>query len=116
LVIDLPGMREVQVLGDEAQSGAFSDIEELAEECRFRDCKHVSEPGCAVKEAVRDGHVSQERYQSYLELREEASLNRAERQRRRQEWGKAIAKATRQKKKYGKGSPGTGPRRKGGEP
>jgi ribosome biogenesis GTPase len=101
LVIDLPGMREVQVLGDDSGSGAFEDIEELAAECKFRDCRHMSEPQCAVKAAVRDGRISQERYQSYLELREEGSLNRAERQRQRQEWGKAIAKATRQYKKHG---------------
>mgnify|MGYP006275799943 CR=1 FL=1 len=105
LVIDLPGMREVQVLGDDTPSSAFEDIEALAEECKFRDCRHMSEPGCAVKAAVRDGTISQERYQSYLELRDEGALNRAERQRQRELWGKAIAQATRQRKKAGWGKP-----------
>ncbi len=105
LVIDLPGMREVQVLGDDAPSSAFEDIEALTEECKFRDCRHMSEPGCAVKAAVREGTISQERYQSYLQLREEGELNRAERQRQRQLWGKAIAQATRQRKKAEWGKP-----------
>ncbi|MFW5728689.1 MAG: ribosome small subunit-dependent GTPase A [Spirochaetota bacterium] len=103
LVIDMPGMREVQVLGDEGGSAAFDDIEALAAECRFRDCRHMREPGCAVKAAVRDGTLTQERFQSYLRLREEGTSNRAELRRRREEWGKSIAKATRRAKKYGKG-------------
>ena len=63
-------------------------LEELAAECKFRDCRHMSEPQCAVKAGVRDGRVSQERYQSYVELREEGSLNRAERQRQQKKHGK----------------------------
>ena len=51
---------------------AFTEIEILAEKCRFRDCSHRQEPGCAVKRAVEKGILSQERYESYLKLKKEA--------------------------------------------
>jgi ribosome biogenesis GTPase len=99
LLVDLPGMREVQVLGEDGEGAAFADIEALAGECRFRDCRHKSEPGCAVKAAVEAGEISSDRYESYLQLQYEASTNRAERVRQRQKIGMAIAKANRRRKK-----------------
>jgi ribosome biogenesis GTPase len=72
LVIDTPGMRELQLW--EAEDGvgdAFADIEELSSHCRFGDCRHGSEPGCAVKEAVECGELSRERYDSYFKLQRE---------------------------------------------
>jgi ribosome biogenesis GTPase len=80
LLIDTPGLRELQLwdTGD-GLGAAFDDIEGLAPGCRFRDCRHDMEPGCAVKAAVADGRLEERRLQSYLELRrEQASL--AERQ------------------------------------
>jgi ribosome biogenesis GTPase len=72
MVIDTPGMRELQVWGDEGGlKQAFDDIEELATNCRFRDCAHQSEPGCAVQAAISDGSLDGERYQSYLKLKKE---------------------------------------------
>ena len=72
IVIDTPGMRELQVWGDdEGLRQAFDDIEELATECRFRDCAHQSEPGCAVLAAISDCRLDGERYQSYLKLKRE---------------------------------------------
>lgn len=72
MVIDTPGMRELQVWGDEEGfKQAFDDIEELATNCRFRDCAHQSEPGCAVQAAISDGRLDAERYQSYLKLKRE---------------------------------------------
>ena len=74
LVIDTPGMREVQLwIADEGLEEAFSDVTELFEHCRFADCAHESEPGCAVKEALANGTLSQERWESYLKLQRELS-------------------------------------------
>ena len=59
ILIDTPGMRELQLWdGGEALGDAFADVTELAANCRFRDCRHVSEPGCAVRAAVKRGEIS----------------------------------------------------------
>jgi len=72
IVIDTPGLRELQLWGsDEGLSGAFSDIELLAEQCRFADCRHEREPGCAVRRALEEGSLDIERYESYLKLQSE---------------------------------------------
>jgi ribosome biogenesis GTPase len=78
LVIDTPGMREVQLwIAEEGLEEAFSDVTELFEHCRFSDCAHESEPGCAVKEALANGTLAPERWESYLKLqRELAHLER----------------------------------------
>lgn len=71
-LIDTPGLRELQLwAGDEALGRAFGEIEHLAEECRFRDCSHQGEPGCAVQAAVVTGELSLERYESFLGLQKE---------------------------------------------
>ena len=69
VLIDTPGMRELQ-LWDAGQSleEAFPDIEELGAGCRFRDCSHAQEPGCAVRAAVTAGELPQTRYDSFLKL------------------------------------------------
>lgn len=72
VVIDTPGMRELQM--DSADlSRSFADIEELAEQCRFTDCAHENEPGCAVQSAMREGKLLPERVQSYRKLQNELS-------------------------------------------
>ncbi|MCP4633229.1 MAG: ribosome small subunit-dependent GTPase A [candidate division Zixibacteria bacterium] len=72
MVIDTPGMREIQIWEDEeGLEKTFSDIEELSLQCRFRDCKHQDEPGCAVQKAIEDETLEQKRYQSYLKLQRE---------------------------------------------
>ena len=74
VLIDTPGMRELQLWdADEGLGGAFSDIEELAAECRFRDCSHDAEPGCAVVAAVTDRTLPVERLDSYRKLQRELS-------------------------------------------
>jgi len=80
LVIDTPGMRELQLWdADEGFQDAFEDIESLAADCRFRDCTHGKEPGCAVKAAIKNGSLNPERYANYLKLqRELAYLARKE--------------------------------------
>jgi ribosome biogenesis GTPase len=78
LLMDTPGMRELQLWdAGEGVARTFADIEELAEQCKFRDCKHVDEPGCAVRAAVDEGKLEQSRLESQRKLsREEEFLRR----------------------------------------
>ena len=78
LLIDTPGMREFQLWDtSEGVSASFQDIEDLALACRFRDCQHVKEPGCAIQEAIYNGTLKRERYKSYVKLmRELAHIDR----------------------------------------
>jgi ribosome biogenesis GTPase len=72
LLIDTPGMRELQLWGgEEGVHEAFDDIDALAENCRFRDCKHDAEPGCAVRAALENGSLDRARYASYQKLQKE---------------------------------------------
>jgi ribosome biogenesis GTPase len=72
LIIDTPGLRELQVWeGETGFQDAFADIEELAQHCRFRDCAHEAEPGCAVRDAVERGELPADRLESYHALRRE---------------------------------------------
>lgn len=71
-VIDTPGMREL-CIGRADLSSSFADVEALAELCRFSNCTHTSEPGCAVLEAVSDGVLASERLKSWQKLRKEAA-------------------------------------------
>jgi ribosome biogenesis GTPase len=72
LVIDTPGMRELQLwVADEGLDEAFADVISLFDQCRFSDCRHETEPGCAVKAALADGTLAPERWESYLQLQAE---------------------------------------------
>ncbi len=71
-LIDTPGMRELKPTGEERLDvGGFADVEALAAQCRFRDCVHQGEPGCAVRAAVNDGRLDPERLAHYQKLRAE---------------------------------------------
>ncbi len=73
LVIDTPGLRELQLweVDEPALAGAFDDIAALATQCRFGDCTHEAEPGCAVRAALQSGTLDPARWQSFLKLRRE---------------------------------------------
>ena len=71
VVIDTPGMRELGIVSADLES-AFSDIEALERQCRFGDCKHQSEPGCAIREALESGALDKRRYENYLKVKREA--------------------------------------------
>src|SRR5690606_15871236 len=74
-LIDTPGMRELKPTGEEdLADGVFDDILELAARCRFRDCRHGAEPGCAVRAAVEAGALDPDRLASYLKLRDEVAV------------------------------------------
>jgi len=73
MIIDTPGMRELGMWeAEEGLDTTFKDIEELMLRCRFTDCSHESEPGCAVKEALENGELSMERWDNYMKLKKEA--------------------------------------------
>jgi ribosome biogenesis GTPase len=71
IVIDTPGIRELQLWDSGGLGEAFSDVEELAAACRFNDCSHDTEPDCAVKEALASGELTRDRYGSWLKLQRE---------------------------------------------
>jgi ribosome biogenesis GTPase / thiamine phosphate phosphatase len=72
ILLDTPGIRELQLWDAEEGLGeAFEDVEELAAACRFADCAHEGEPGCAVRQALATGALPSERYESYRKLQRE---------------------------------------------
>ncbi len=94
LVIDNPGMREFGILGAEGGiGGSYSDIAALSSSCRYRDCSHTGEPGCAVLEAVRSGAISQEHFENYLKLRKESEFHQmsyVEKRKKDRDFGRYI--------------------------
>jgi ribosome biogenesis GTPase len=106
-LIDTPGMREIKFTGEEdLDAGQFANIEALAQECRFGDCSHQSEPGCAVRAALADGRLDPERFANYQKLRDElaAAADSLEAQMRRKSEARVLTKALtrRLNEKYGK--------------
>jgi ribosome biogenesis GTPase len=105
IVIDTPGMRELQLWeSEEGMDTAFADVAELITQCRFADCSHESEPGCAVRQALTDGSLDRERWDSYtrlqrelraLEIKLDKRLQADERKKRR-----AFARQQRRPKKW----------------
>ena len=74
-LIDTPGMRELKPTGEEELAdGGFGDLEALAAQCRFRDCRHAGEPGCAVRAAIEAGTLDPGRLGNYLKLRDEVAV------------------------------------------
>ncbi len=105
-LIDTPGMREIKLTGEEElDRSQFADIDDLATSCRFGDCGHVSEPGCAVRTALADGSLDPARWQNYLKLRDElaAAADTLEAQLRRKSETRVLTKSLgkRLTEKYG---------------
>jgi ribosome biogenesis GTPase / thiamine phosphate phosphatase len=94
VVIDTPGLRELGLWdADQGLERAFTEIGSLARECAFRDCRHISEPGCAVREAIEQGTLPQERFASYRKLEREREFTA-----RRQDKALEIAEKKRWKR------------------
>jgi ribosome biogenesis GTPase len=76
LLIDTPGMRELGLLdAGDGVDDTFLEILAFAANCRFADCSHTQEPGCAVRQAVTDGLLSEDRFRSYLKLKKETEYH-----------------------------------------
>lgn len=100
LLLDTPGMRELELVDDDGLDAVFVDIAALARQCRFRDCRHGDEPGCAVRQAVDAGSLAVDRLEHYRKLEREAhayELRHDERLRRQGErvWGQLHDEAAR---------------------
>lgn len=72
ILIDSPGIKELQLWGsEESLSNSFEDITQIAEHCRFKDCSHSGEPGCAVQAALSSGELEHRRFENYLDMKKE---------------------------------------------
>ncbi len=84
LIIDNPGMREIQMwTNEQTLRESFADLTELTHECRFADCSHGKDAGCAIRKAVEEGRLDEERYRNFLNLEQEIALL-VKRQKKRQ--------------------------------
>jgi ribosome biogenesis GTPase len=98
LIIDTPGMRELGLAAaSEGLADAFADVEQYLGKCRFSDCSHTREPGCAIRAALAAGELDPARWESWQKLHAEAETH-AEALRRKREWSKNVAAYKRQRK------------------
>jgi ribosome biogenesis GTPase len=108
IVIDNPGLRELQMWANEENlDNAFDDIKSIADNCRFRDCKHADEPGCAVRAKIEDGTLDHKHFQNYIKIKKELMYlaTRKEKVKSRNAkivWEKNISKLSKQIKKHKK--------------
>lgn len=102
MLIDTPGMRELGLLGaSEGVRQGFEDIVELSGGCRYSDCGHTQETGCAVLAAVADGELSKERYSSYMKLKKESEyheMSYADKRKKDRAFGRFVKSAKKQMK------------------
>ncbi|MEO7068438.1 MAG: ribosome small subunit-dependent GTPase A [Rhodanobacter sp.] len=100
-LIDTPGMRELKLTGEE-NLDLFADIDVLAEACRFTDCGHSNEPGCAVVAALESGELSAERWHNYLKLHDEREEQAAtlEARLRQKQRGRPVLRSKEPRDKY----------------
>ena len=108
-IIDTPGLREVGLWSESGDLGeTFADIKELMNSCKFTDCSHKKEPGCAVKQALENGTLDEEYYASYLKMQREVEYyarksNESKMRQEREMWkkrSKAAKKISKMKKGY----------------
>jgi len=103
MLIDTPGMRELGLLGaSEGLDDTFSDIHDLSLKCRFADCTHTQEPGCAVIQAMEAKELCEDRYQSYLKLKKESqhyNMSFIEKRRKEKDFGRYVKAIMKHKKK-----------------
>jgi len=97
IIIDNPGMRELGIISNESGiSSTFNEIDELSSQCKYKDCTHTVETGCAVLEALERGEISAERYENFLKLCKESKYNEmsyVEKRQKDKKWGKFFNSA-----------------------
>jgi len=104
MLIDTPGMRELGIIAaNQGVDESFTDILELSLNCRFANCSHINEPGCAVLTALKNEELEDKHYRNYLKLKKESEVNEqsyAEKRKKDKAFGRSIRSATRHKEKY----------------
>ncbi|MBE6738281.1 MAG: ribosome small subunit-dependent GTPase A [Ruminococcaceae bacterium] len=103
MIIDTPGMRELGMWDvTEGLSEAFEDVEKFIGKCRFRDCKHENEPGCAVRKAIENGELDLVRFESYKKLKSEAKYRKGctDYRKQKQQWEKALRISDKKKERF----------------
>jgi ribosome biogenesis GTPase / thiamine phosphate phosphatase len=104
IIIDNPGMRELGVISNESGLGdTFNEIDELADQCKYKDCTHTVEAGCAVLEAVKKGEITEERYNNYIKIFKESLYNEmsyVEKRQKDKKFGKFINTTMKDIKKF----------------
>ena len=102
MIIDTPGMRELGNFAvDTGIHGTFDEITELSNQCRYNDCSHTQEQGCSILAALKDGIISQERYQNFIKLNKESAfyeMSYLEKKRKDKEFGKFVKSVLKEKK------------------
>ena len=92
IIIDNPGMRELGIISNESGiSSTFAEIDGLSDQCKYKDCTHTVEVGCAILEAVKRGEISEERYNNYIKIYKESLYNKmsyVEKRQKDKKWGK----------------------------
>lgn len=105
LLIDMPGMRELGMLGaGEGIDDTFNDVREFSKNCRFADCSHTNEPGCAVLRAIERRELNPEHFQNYLKLKKESDfhdLSYVEKRKKDRAFGQFIHSVTKNRGKRG---------------
>jgi ribosome biogenesis GTPase len=103
LLIDMPGMRELGILSEgSGLNDSFAEIGELATRCRFSDCSHANEPGCAIRQAIENGELDVAHYQSYLKLKAESAFNEMsylDKRRKDKAFGKMVKSVLKDRRK-----------------
>ena len=103
MIIDTPGMRELgNIAVDAGIDETFSDIVDLTMNCKFNNCTHVNEKGCAILSAIHQGELSEKRYQNYLKMKNESAFNDMsyfEKRKKDKDFGKMIKSVIKGKKR-----------------
>lgn len=102
MIIDTPGMRELGMWDvSEGLGEAFADVEKFIGNCRFRDCKHETEPDCAVRKAIEDGELDRARFESYKKLKNEAKFtyDKTDFLHQKQQWQKSLRISDKKKRR-----------------
>ncbi|WP_022951287.1 ribosome small subunit-dependent GTPase A [Leucothrix mucor] len=103
MIIDTPGMRELgSVSADEGLDETFSEIAPLSQQCKFANCSHSNEKGCAMLVAINAGELSEERYQNYLKIKRESDFNQmsySEKRKKDKDFGKLIKSTLKNKQR-----------------
>lgn len=101
MLIDTPGMREVGILdASEGMEENFDDIHEISRSCRFSNCSHNNEPGCAILQAIESGNLQREHYQNYVKLKTESEYNKTSRSNKRKKSTKTSRSPGKQASKH----------------